>query len=106
MYERAVLKRQSCKQFTATVDLWSIGVTLYHIATGQLPFRPFGGSRRNKELMWVACVSDVCGINDKHKKHMSHFWRVDLHIMIHIHLLETFIHIWIWKILWLWWYSA
>jgi len=51
MYERAVLRRSTGKQFMATVDLWSIGVTLYHIATGHLPFRPFGGARRNKELM-------------------------------------------------------
>ena len=59
MYERAVLRRPSCKQFTATVDLWSIGITLYHIATGNLPFRPFGGARRNKELMWVFYIAET-----------------------------------------------
>lgn len=47
MYERAVLRKPVGKTFGATVDLWSIGVTLYHVATGNLPFRPFGG-RRNK----------------------------------------------------------
>lgn len=54
MYERAVLHRTNDKQFNANVDLWSIGVTVYHIATGQLPFRPFGGLKKGKDLMYVS----------------------------------------------------
>lgn len=51
MYERAVLRKEHQKKYGATVDLWSIGVTFYHAATGSLPFRPFEGPRRNKEVM-------------------------------------------------------
>ena len=34
--------------FDASVDLWSFGCTLYHLATGQIPFRTHS-VLRNKE---------------------------------------------------------
>ncbi|XP_012276090.1 inhibitor of nuclear factor kappa-B kinase subunit epsilon [Orussus abietinus] len=61
MYERAVLRKAVGKTFGATVDLWSIGVTLYHVATGNLPFRPFGG-RRNKETMFYITTKKASGV--------------------------------------------
>lgn len=61
MYERAVLRKPVGKTFGATVDLWSIGVTLYHVATGNLPFRPFGG-RRNKETMYYITTKKASGV--------------------------------------------
>ena len=92
MYERAVLRKPVGKTFGATVDLWSIGVgsyyspvkhhiaklltiksnphltkyqvTLYHVATGNLPFRPFGG-RRNKETMYYITTKKVTFVNSE-----------------------------------------
>ena len=36
-------------------------VTLYHVATGNLPFRPFGG-RRNKETMYYITTKKVASV--------------------------------------------
>jgi len=38
--------------FDASVDVWSIAATLYHVATGHVPFQPHGG-RANKDMMYV-----------------------------------------------------
>uniref|UniRef100_A0A674JG42 Serine/threonine-protein kinase TBK1 n=1 Tax=Terrapene triunguis TaxID=2587831 RepID=A0A674JG42_9SAUR len=61
MYERAVLRKEHQKKYGATVDLWSIGVTFYHAATGSLPFRPFEGPRRNKEV--IMRNIPTCGVS-------------------------------------------
>ena len=65
MYERAVLRKPVGKTFGATVDLWSIGVTLDHVATGNLPFRPFGG-RRNKDTMHYITTKKNSGVISGH----------------------------------------
>lgn len=61
MYERAVLRKSAGKTFKANFDLWSIGVTLFHIATGSLPFKPYGG-RKNKETMHKITTEKISGI--------------------------------------------
>nr|WBP49704.1 TBK1/IKK epsilon family protein [Azumapecten farreri] len=52
IYGCAVMRdKNKEKIFDATIDLWSLGVTIFHAATGRLPFRPFGG-RKNRVTMY------------------------------------------------------
>eukprot|EP00111_Clytia_hemisphaerica_P009116 TCONS_00026766-protein len=47
IYEKAIMNRPKMA-FNDQVDLWSLGVTFYHLATGNLPFCPFKG--RNDKI--------------------------------------------------------
>lgn len=73
MYNRAVLKKPQQKAYGVTVDLWSIGVTFYHAVTGSLPFIPFGGPRRNKEIMYVyrRFTGPACFISSSGNVHLN-----------------------------------
>lgn len=61
IYEKAVLRLPTAQSFDAKVDLWSLGVTFYHTATGQLPFQAFGG-RSNRYTMFDIISQKESGV--------------------------------------------
>ncbi|CAL8097022.1 unnamed protein product [Orchesella dallaii] len=63
VYEQALLPDSTIpkKKFSPSTDLWSIGATLYHVATGMLPFRPDGG-RKNRKVMHLMTTKKESGV--------------------------------------------
>lgn len=56
LYERAFIDRNLGGKFTSAADLWSLGATLAHAVLGEVPFRPFEGSRKNRNEMYIETV--------------------------------------------------
>ncbi|KAK2170463.1 hypothetical protein NP493_1154g00033 [Ridgeia piscesae] len=61
IYAVALMHTPQEKKFSARVDLWSLGVTLYHAAAGDLPFKAFGG-RKNRETMYTILTEKEVGV--------------------------------------------
>ncbi|XP_046570499.1 inhibitor of nuclear factor kappa-B kinase subunit epsilon-like [Haliotis rubra] len=53
MYEKAFMGSGGNTVFNESADLWSLGVTIYHACTGDIPFKPYGGVRKNRSVMFM-----------------------------------------------------
>ncbi|XP_060078485.1 serine/threonine-protein kinase TBK1-like [Ylistrum balloti] len=43
IYKAAFIDGRNCQGFDISVDMWSLGVTLFHTATGEVPFHAYSG---------------------------------------------------------------
>ncbi|XP_046561132.1 serine/threonine-protein kinase TBK1-like [Haliotis rubra] len=61
VYEKAFVDRGAVICFDSSVDLWSVGCTLYQAVTCQIPFRPHGGVRSNRTIMFQMIAEKPSG---------------------------------------------
>nr|XP_022298210.1 inhibitor of nuclear factor kappa-B kinase subunit epsilon-like [Crassostrea virginica] len=61
IFKAAFIDRHRPREFDISVDLWSLGATLYHTATGKVPFQPFHG-RGDKHTMFQMISKKDSGV--------------------------------------------
>ncbi|XP_067684525.1 inhibitor of nuclear factor kappa-B kinase subunit epsilon-like [Haliotis asinina] len=61
MYEKAFMGTGANTVFDESADLWSLGVTIYHACTGDIPFKPYGGVRKNRSVMFMMITCKPSG---------------------------------------------
>ncbi|XP_046341591.2 inhibitor of nuclear factor kappa-B kinase subunit epsilon-like [Haliotis rufescens] len=61
MYEKAFMGSGGNTVFDESADLWSFGVTIYHACTGNIPFKPYGGVRNNRNVMFMMITCKPAG---------------------------------------------
>ncbi|XP_056000752.1 inhibitor of nuclear factor kappa-B kinase subunit epsilon-like [Ostrea edulis] len=61
IFKAAFIDRYRPREFDISVDLWSLGATLYHAATGKVPFQPYHG-RGDKNTMFQMISKKDTGV--------------------------------------------
>lgn len=61
IYKAAFIDNRNCQGFDISADMWSLGVTLFHAATGNVPFHAYGG-RFDKAKMYEILSNKARGV--------------------------------------------
>ncbi|KAL8559197.1 hypothetical protein ACOMHN_048444 [Nucella lapillus] len=61
LFKVAIMNEGRSLQFPHSVDLWSVGATIYNAATGSVPFAPFRG-RRDPDTMYAMITKKPAGV--------------------------------------------
>lgn len=61
IFKAAFIDKAMLREFDSAADLWSLGATMYHAATGKVPFQPYGG-RNDRTLMFRMIAQKEFGV--------------------------------------------